>query len=109
MCSKYRISCTESALYAALRVIIWDFFRIFLCHTHELSYCACLTRETERNSVFRDICAMADVMESLEAMDMEKFKLMNSETLKVYLSLRKLSVNGNFDTLAARYVAFHWY
>ena len=50
-------------------------FRIFLCHTHDLSYCACLTRETERKSVFRDICAMADVMESLEAMDMERFKL----------------------------------
>ena len=82
--------------------MIWDFFRIFLCHTHELSYCACLTREAERKSVFRDICAMADVMESLEAMDMERFKLAVSKCSEHTRDLAPGVDNADYFSLSAR-------
>ena len=45
-----------------------------------------------------------EVMDALETMDITKFKLMSTDALKVFLSLRNKSVEGSHATLAARYV-----
>ena len=45
-----------------------------------------------------------EVMDALETMNIAKFKLMGTDALKVFLSLRNKSVEGSHATLAARYV-----
>ena len=41
-------------------------------------------------------------MEELADMSVARFKLMNVENLKIFLFMRKKSVDGDFETLAAR-------
>ena len=41
-------------------------------------------------------------MEELADMSMAKFKMMNMENLKIFLFMRKKSVDGDLETLAAR-------
>jgi len=41
---------------------------------------------------------------SLEKISIEEFRLYSTQSLKVFLSIRKKSTTGSFDTLVARYV-----
>ena len=48
-------------------------------------------------------------MEELSNMDITKFKMMSYENLKLFLFLQKKSVEGNYDTLVARYVIYTFF
>ena len=52
---------------------------------------------------------MEDIMTKLESMDVAKFRLMSTEALKLFLFMRKESVEGSFKTLVSRNIAFFTY